>query len=288
MKFWKKKVYLDIWQSTCVCASATENLEHLWWSCMVARDMWNWITARFKLRADFSDFSEAINKGKGLNSLLSNLWMAAVLGGMVALWNNRNKIFHEDLPSKMSSCKSFVRKQIMVTVSLSKVTCNLQDKDMLRIWCIEMKARIAPRILPCTWSLPEENVTKVNTDGAAKGNPGQAGVGVVGRDSNGAFSFVYCRNIDSKAAVAAFNSGKIPWKLKEKWRDITTKLTILRITSTWREANFSANKAVNFGVELPVNNSFLCEGNPPWIYKWEVPDQTYYRFDYARSQKLGS
>ncbi|KAF9598498.1 hypothetical protein IFM89_028030 [Coptis chinensis] len=138
--------------------------------------------------------------------------------------------------------------------------------------------------MPCRWDLPNANMTKVNIDGAAKNNPGETGVGAgaVGRNSNSEFVFVYSRNIgiatnymaectailegmevavikgrasiwvesDSRAAVTAFNSGKIPWQLKQRWRELHTKLTLCTITSTWREVNFTANKAANFGVEL--------------------------------------
>ncbi|KAF9596172.1 hypothetical protein IFM89_007490 [Coptis chinensis] len=67
--------------------------------------------------------------------------------------------------------------------------------DVLHNWGIDGKTRNAPRIMQCRWNLPNANVTKVNTDGAAKNNHGEIGVGAVGRNSNGEFVFVYSRNI---------------------------------------------------------------------------------------------
>ncbi|KAF9621089.1 hypothetical protein IFM89_016523 [Coptis chinensis] len=113
-------------------------------------------------------------------------------------------------------------------------------KPIVRWSKIVWRSFIHPQLSAIAWKL-------VNTDGAAKNNPGEVDVSVAGRNLNGEFVFVYSRNIgiatnymaectailegmeiavskgrasiwvesDSRAVVTAFNSGKIPWQLKQ-------------------------------------------------------------------------
>ncbi|KAF6142491.1 hypothetical protein GIB67_039455 [Kingdonia uniflora] len=47
---------------------------------------------------------------------------------------------------------------------------------------------------------------------------------------------------DSSTAVSAFNSGNIPWSLSGEWHETKSKMREIRISSTWREADFSSGR----------------------------------------------
>ncbi|KAF9617263.1 hypothetical protein IFM89_035207 [Coptis chinensis] len=158
-------------------------------------------------------------------------------------------MFYEGAARSLTLCKVFVIKQILITAALFKSFSNPQDRDVLRNLGVDAIMRKALRIQSCFWNLPCVGTIKVNTDGVTKGNLGLAAVGSVGRNSNGAFDFVYSRNLGvttsyvaecvailegievavnkghysvwvesySKAVVVDFNTDKIPWQLKEKW-----------------------------------------------------------------------
>ena len=41
------------------------------------------------------------------------------------------------------------------------------------------------------WRPPPDAILKINTDGSSRGNPGQAGVGGIGRDMDGNVIFIF-------------------------------------------------------------------------------------------------
>ncbi|KAF9594450.1 hypothetical protein IFM89_031052 [Coptis chinensis] len=123
------------------------------------------------------------------------------------------------------------------------------------------------------YRLPVGDCIKINTDRAAKGNPGPAGVGSTFRDSSGRFLLVYNRNIDnttnyiaacsailestkepvtrswhslwvetdSVAAGTAFNTGKVPCvAYVNKVETTTGMISGHKITKDLEEVNFSA------------------------------------------------
>ncbi|KAF5183399.1 hypothetical protein FRX31_027015 [Thalictrum thalictroides] len=48
---------------------------------------------------------------------------------------------------------------------------------------------------------------------------------------------------DSQAALGAFANFQVPWKLVFRWKIVKSCFTSLLLSSIWREANFSADKA---------------------------------------------
>ncbi|KAF9590106.1 hypothetical protein IFM89_030854 [Coptis chinensis] len=152
--------------------------------------------------------------------------------------------------------------------------------------------------------------TKINTYGASRGNPGNAGIGATYRNCNGDFLLVYHRHIgvstsycaeclaiveglevaiekgwldvwiesDSEVVVKPFGTSALPWQLSNRWKYILHNIQKLFITSTWREANFSADQAANQGCRLPDNLRRVEDGKPNCLTRWEHSDLHYYRF----------
>ncbi|KAF9620424.1 hypothetical protein IFM89_012601 [Coptis chinensis] len=126
------------------------------------------------------------------------------------------------------------------------------DLNTLKNLGLNTKARMAPKMLECYWYLPPRGIMKMNTDGAARGNPGIAGWGVVFRDHDGTVKGTYiggigvatnyvaeCTSIieginlaiqqwwqhiwvdiDSVAATKTFQADKVLWKLRAQWDKI--------------------------------------------------------------------
>ncbi|KAF9617292.1 hypothetical protein IFM89_035236 [Coptis chinensis] len=58
----------------------------------------------------------------------------------------------------------------------------------------------------------------------------------------------------------------------------TATMLEVSITSTLREANFSADGIAKAGVALQPNERIIYEGKPPWVLHWESPFQQFFRF----------
>ncbi|KAF6141226.1 hypothetical protein GIB67_024310 [Kingdonia uniflora] len=138
---------------------------------------------------------------------------------------------------------------------------------------VDVYASKHPLVKSCYWELPRIGEIKINTDGAAKGNPGKGGIGCIYRDCNGnvlgtlakglglVSNFIAeCEPIihgveyaasfgwliawiesDSTTAVEAFKINNIPWTLVAAWENASRNMRNIRFSANWREANFSAD-----------------------------------------------
>ncbi|KAL5728372.1 hypothetical protein ACHQM5_001464 [Ranunculus cassubicifolius] len=125
-------------------------------------------------------------------------------------------------------------------------------------------------------------MVKGNCDGAARGNPGQVGFGVIFRNRDCKILLVVSKEMgitgifvaecttivegaemalekvqtqlwletDSEAAVAAFKSRVLPWWLVARWTKCKRISLNILVTHNYREVNFSADQAVNRGAQL--------------------------------------
>ncbi|XP_026458435.1 uncharacterized protein LOC113358940 [Papaver somniferum] len=160
------------------------------------------------------------------------------------------------------------------------------------------------------FSLPVNNQILLCCDGASLGNPGMSGYGFVGRSSNGECIFamagglgvatnyfaevmaLLCAGewvimngklevifrIDSRAVIAAFSSGHIPWFAITRWKKISEALMSWNFVHIYREVNFSADAIAKKGANLARGESLFFTGRPPFLHSMEVEFQPYYRF----------
>ncbi|KAF9601180.1 hypothetical protein IFM89_017128 [Coptis chinensis] len=245
---------------------------------------------------------------QGSNVLVRHMWEAAVVGGMVALWFHRNKVHFEDESNNFTFCTKYVKQQVNCVIHTSKGTAH--DHFVRLAWGVELKLRKAPQIKECKWLLPEIDQVKVNVDGSSMGNPRPTRWGATYRDHNGEFLLVSCKGLgvktnyaakcyaileneevaiekgwlnlwlesDSAAAIEAFSTGKIPWPLSKTWGWCKSKLQRCMLSHTWREANFAADIAAKRGSSLDKDEVSVYVGILPWLYKWENPNELYFRF----------
>ncbi|XP_026378806.1 uncharacterized protein LOC113273275 [Papaver somniferum] len=118
----------------------------------------------------------------------------------------------------------------------------------------------------CFFRLPTRNQILIFCDGACKGNPGKAGFGFIARSANGGcvgdascgigITTNYlaevmalkvagewavkqklldvCFSLDSKAVLEAFNSGRIPWMVENRWRNIVQSIPSISFRHSYR------------------------------------------------------
>ncbi|KAF9624935.1 hypothetical protein IFM89_015655 [Coptis chinensis] len=246
------------------CGAQEESLIHLLWECVFAKEMWNWLAGKFQFRGTFSNMKEAIKLSKNSSPRVVHLWTTAIFGGMTGLWKHRNMVFFQDKAVSKAFCEGSVRSHIITTSYLSKGHTESSDAGILNEWGIHMNAVAARRKIHCIWIPPAIAQVKLNTDGAARGNPGPGGFGVSFRDHIGNFLYVMggglgnttcylaeCTTIvegvevalsrgwnnlwvesDSSAVVTAANSSSMPWELLNRWKLCSRACTSLRVTHT--------------------------------------------------------
>ncbi|KAF5176743.1 hypothetical protein FRX31_033670, partial [Thalictrum thalictroides] len=110
--------------------------------------------------------------------LLKQLWCAAVVGGMTAIWQQRNLMVMDDERPKVGVCFKFIKQQVPLAarISSSNSFCNVLEMDILDSWDLASSHGTGQRILECRWLASEPRVVKINTDGAASDLT--AGIGI--------------------------------------------------------------------------------------------------------------
>ncbi|KAF6145345.1 hypothetical protein GIB67_016806 [Kingdonia uniflora] len=125
----------------------------------------------------------------------------------------------------------------------------LEDLFKVQILDKNLKSFLELKASSYFWELPNHDEIKINTDEAARGNPGKGGIGCIFRDNEGkVLGYLVqglglvtnytaeCKAIikgvelaasngwliawvesDSKSAMKAFNSDNIPWTLEAEW-----------------------------------------------------------------------
>ncbi|XP_026416851.1 uncharacterized protein LOC113312302 [Papaver somniferum] len=165
-------------------------------------------------------------------------------------------------------------------------------------------------IKECYWSNPKMGYVLFCCDGAAAGNPGMAGFGIITRSYNceviGTVSGrlgittnyigetlaviwaiewavrLHCSKIiirsDSKTVVEDFIKGEVPWCFKTRWQKAFKALAEIHYERCYRELNFSADDLAKKGAKLQMGEVIQHVGRPANLIQVEMPNRRYYRF----------
>ncbi|XP_026428840.1 uncharacterized protein LOC113324767 [Papaver somniferum] len=166
------------------------------------------------------------------------------------------------------------------------------------------------RIIEVSFFLPARDQILICCDGSSRGNPGAAGYGFVCRDEMGCCIYVeatglgiatnyiaelmaitgaaewaiqnnklnVCFNSDSKAAVSAYISGRLPWFMQVRWKRLKELLHNIKFVHSLREVNFSDDSMEKKGARLVRGEKIIFNSKPSFIPALESPEQIYYRF----------
>ncbi|KAF6159579.1 hypothetical protein GIB67_010001, partial [Kingdonia uniflora] len=251
--------------------------------------LWNWMADMFQLRNLDRNLYSFLRAGSLMSPYLRDLWTGAVWGGSSQIWQACNNCLYEDLNFSLAIVKRQWLKRI-------------QD-------CAALSTSLILLVKSCYWELPRIGEIKINTDGAAKGNPGKGGIGCIYRDCNGnvlgtlakgpglVSNFMdECEAIihgveyaalfgwliawiesDSTTAVEAFKTNNIPWTLVAAWENASRNVRNIQFSANWHEANFSADALSKKGALLHEGVSMYVMGRPDFLKKIEVPMQEYFR-----------
>ncbi|KAF5179380.1 hypothetical protein FRX31_031033 [Thalictrum thalictroides] len=292
-----------------LCMTGEDSVEHVCWHCPMAQRMWSWARRKFRHNREFWSLGQAICRPKEWSPLIQNLWSTTVFSGMVAIWQLRNSVVMGNERIRIEKCQSFIKNQIDIAARMSKANSyrNALEEDILLNW--NLRTNHTSRVIKeCRWLPPAANVIKANTDGASTDS--NSGLGVVFRDCDCNIILTVCKNIgdmnsfqaeyqaiisalevavsrgwdkvwiesDSQAAITSFAHNRVPWQMKFRWLKVVKFFTMLQMSTTWREANFSADKASKVALSLTPHILYSYEERPTWLTVCENPDTSYYRF----------
>ncbi|KAF5181787.1 hypothetical protein FRX31_028624 [Thalictrum thalictroides] len=228
-----------------------DSVEHVCWHCPMAQRMWSLARRKFRHNREFWSLGQAICRPKEWSPLIQNLWSTAVFSGMVAIWQLRNSVVMGNERIRIETCHSFIKNQIDIAARMSKANSyrNALEEDILSNWNLRTN-HISRAIKECHWLPPAANVIKANTDGASTDS--NSGLGVVFRDCDCNIILTVCKNIGDMNSFQA------------ECHTIISALEVA-MSTTWREANFSADKASKVRLSLIPHILYSYEERPTWL-----------------------
>ncbi|XP_026399159.1 uncharacterized protein LOC113295012 [Papaver somniferum] len=258
----------------------------------------------------------AYKASKGKSRMFKDLWLLAITVTRSELWLTRNDFTYNN--KKVSW--SFFQKRVFnrvheYSVRLKGNMWNLvEDLKVLDFFRVLRRRVKVMEPVECFWVPPEHNEIMICCDGASRGNPGRAGAGAVVRDSNSnvlrAMSVGFgiqtkylaelfcvivrlewdvkfgvedaCIKTDSMRAILAYSRdiNEVPWFLRSRWVAARSRYNNVRFFHTYREVNFAADTTAKRGCLLNNEEGISYENKPDFLRSIELPNVSYFRFNY--------
>ncbi|KAF6161020.1 hypothetical protein GIB67_007661 [Kingdonia uniflora] len=293
-----------------LCLLESETANHLFWDCALVVPIWQWLLDSFMVHGYPHCMQESLGLGDNMSMYIKDLWRAAVINLSQLIWLSRNAVVFNEVKFNRNTIKVKLLAVIKETSVMTQNSMNntVADLQIISKLGVATRARPAPSIKSCRWILPWYEEIKLNCCSSTMGNPGKARLGVIARTHTGAVLGVRTKGkgiinrfdaecsaimealswaiemgwkkvwieASSSAAVMNFNSNEVPWKHRTKWVGMHYKFTALRISSTWKEGNFSADQATKIGSYLSSNEREDFVGTPLFITRIEDPLVEYF------------
>jgi ribonuclease HI len=186
-----------------LCGKAEETMNHLLNTCHYTAQVWDQVAIimRTSDRLRDSVIETLINwRDQPFSSpYLNRVWQ--LLPGFVLwqVWKERNNRIFRNKANQWSLCWDLCQRNLMETLRLkpwseADLACSPAELPVLRHWTPPPPSQLSsppdstpppPMSSPSLWSPPPKDFLKLNFDGASKGNPGDAGYGVIFRNHLG-------------------------------------------------------------------------------------------------------
>ncbi|GLT58567.1 hypothetical protein SLA2020_314490 [Shorea laevis] len=176
---------------TCIiCKREVESIDHIFRSCPHAVAIFNKLSPTFANILNIMDFKHWLFEHAHNNSpshVFNIPWAVIFCFAIWILWNQRNQFLY---------CHQNVDVQRAHNLIIERAT-----EFWASISTPAIRSKQGPKLI--SWEPPPPFWYKVNTDGSAVGNPGNAGCGGILRDYQGRWVVGFLRNIGHTTALAA-------------------------------------------------------------------------------------
>ncbi|XP_058777009.1 uncharacterized protein LOC131651362 [Vicia villosa] len=157
-----------------LCHSSSKSMEHLFFSCTFASNLWNWIKSKCEINLKILCYNDCLK-------LLDKSWSAQALaviktsmvGIFYEIWSSRNKARQENIKIHRNSCIAFVAAQAKLAGNFfcRKSNSTISNFAMLKRFDVNLNPSKTSSYVDVLWSPPLQGWIKCNVDGVARGSP---------------------------------------------------------------------------------------------------------------------
>lgn len=291
-----------------LCKAECEDMNHLLYECSYSRNCWEWLVRNLDWSSPFPRVFKTFimnwphNICKGIYSKIWNISPAIIAW---EIWKERNRRIFKNTEMEINSLITKIEISILETMN-SYLRKSRFIEGSFSLWDERIK-KLWPRLINppltyfktdkearknCRWSPPPKGWTKLNFDGAARGNPGVAGIGCIINDESGKWLAKLAKPInpttnnlaefaaleeglqvchylgisnliiegDSQIILNALRKRDTPnWILNSRLKEalsLLDKFAEIRIYHIYREGNSKADKLANLGADGLTLSSF--------------------------------
>ena len=178
-----------------ICNEFSESIDHLFLKCKRSWLLWLFFCAKWKVSWVIpDDMCSAFLSWLGIS--MNSVWRVTFYAILWTLWMARNDaVFNGKVMETAQLCDLVGYRVAYWCKAKWPDGAALVDDYMRFPDCIQTASRggkVLPRV---EWVMPEVGQLKFNVDGAARGQPGEAGIGGVLRDENGSTRLVFSKSI---------------------------------------------------------------------------------------------
>ncbi|GKU94254.1 hypothetical protein SLEP1_g7776 [Rubroshorea leprosula] len=171
------------------CHQAPETINHIFRDCFFAKLLWylltpNTINTRYQ-NLDFDGWLYAHSTHSNLSDYRK--WSTSFSYIIWSLWYFRNQLVHERKKFSIAMARDFILKKINEYNQLHPASSITKSLSVVLV----------------SWNPPPAGFIKLNTDGSANANPGEAGAGGVFRDELGNWLLGFYRNVGFTSSLSA-------------------------------------------------------------------------------------
>ncbi|XP_075104777.1 uncharacterized protein LOC142178886 [Nicotiana tabacum] len=270
-KLWKGKLPLDdvirrmgyYIPSKCWCCvmPKEETLSHVFYRSLTALKVWSYFYSHAGLSLEGLNLHLAIVKCWTTKVIprLKPIFQALPSIIVWELWKRRNN----NKRGKAVSTNRVVYQVCNTIQSLIKLRKPGIDRVPFR-WTdiLRMMENYTPKLKfnKVLWELPMTGWTKINTDGASRGNPGRSSIGFCLRNEEGDLVYACEKEIQEVETDSMLlkkvitREWKPPWVIEEEVKEIRQMLMLRngRITHIFREGNNLADHLANYALDQGV------------------------------------
>ncbi|XP_026445236.1 uncharacterized protein LOC113345776 [Papaver somniferum] len=179
----RSRFKIQVVNKCCLCNSTEESLDHLLWHCRFAEMSWSWISDTFGVQSHLN-LATTYKAVCGRSDMIKELWLLAVLVVRSELWQTRNRFVYDNKKVSWSFFKTTVFNQIQEYSGRLKgyMFNTVDDLRILDFFKVRHRQVKLHDPVECRWVPPGVDELMLCCYGAARGNPGVAGAGLVARD----------------------------------------------------------------------------------------------------------
>ncbi|XP_057812491.1 uncharacterized protein LOC131026578 [Salvia miltiorrhiza] len=272
-----------------ICRNASEDIDHLFWDCTVARQIWCSLFTWFRVDIPFvHDIGSLIlwAMKDPASKQVDNLWRTGVMSTVWSIWNMRNRVVFDGATVSATAVSVQIKAFILEAshFCLGEMANSVEELLTLHGLGVPGRPRRPLSYVYVYWIPPPAPWCKINIDGSVHGSPLHIHAGGVIRDSSHVldyFHFSAGRGWAFEAELFALvialeqtvlhgwshvwietdctylvdlfrsRSDTVPWRFFSRWRKVLSSIVNFHIiiTHIYREGNRVADCLASSVVE---------------------------------------